>query len=868
MLLPTLTLITGLTVPWLAGYFCLRTVQPSVDQTGNRLIALSAGLLFGYAAVALILMGQDMILGTVNGWLPVLLLASIAVLAASYRVKQTPSGAPHHDNIALTGSARWLVLALAAGILIHFAYSFIELLTQPLFPWDAWTVWAYRAKAWFYDGSLAPMLDGKEWMLSAEPFRYTSIAINYPYLPSLMHLWAALSLGAWHEALINIPVLACSLAIALGLAGSIRRAGGSILLMLGAVYLLFSIPLMGSHMSLGGYADIWMAGFAGVGMTLLLCGLLLNERLTQVLGTILLLAGCMVKVEGIVWIATALGVYILFKLSGKQILLLSIGAASLVAIAAMTGLTSVNLPLIGELGYRDGTILIPMRSGIRIGFQNVAGAYVHNLFVLGTWHLLWSMVLLALGAVAVRSSGPLKRLMLAFFVVFIASQITIFGLTSQGEWASDYTAINRLPLHMLPPVLFLVAVALQDQIPRLAAILHESGARRSLAIGLAGALALTSLGVLAWQANNQGPKQAVKQQINTANLAFVMGSGTQNANGTRVEEYQDGIAILSSGPTEVDADTLYLLRYKLEFDEDIVSLDQAPAFFWRRADQPREVSRMTLDTSGFVDLAQSEDWGGQIVEYGFFFVENRGEPAEINAVTLDGDSLANTLRQIPDQWLSFTGWSQASSNWLPGGAYIQILHLSIVVLLIAVLGAAIAWLLVGRKHLLQLFALCLMAGWLILDARWLLERSWQAQLSLDKLTGLSIEERIADGHSGKYYPYLQRLLQEELGPVPTRILIILDPAEELYFGLRARYQLLPHAAQLRPSIPFGHPLTTLDYVLFLGDYSDGDPQARIGEPAADRWRRLRVDSPKARRWLKLIDDSAEGTLFKLEIDDN
>ncbi len=182
----------------------------------------------------------------------------------------------------------------------------------------------------------------------------------------------------------------------------------------------------------------------------------------------------------------------------------------------------------------------------------------------------------------------------------------------------------------------------------------------------------------------------------------------------------------------------------------------------------------------------------------------------------------------------------------------------------ALLGAVLGWLLAGRTRLLQFTLVCLLAGWLVLDARWLLERSWQARLSIGQLTGMSVDERIADGEQGKYYAYLQRLLAEELGVTPARIVIIPDPAEPAYFGLRSRYQLLPHAALLRPTLPVDEQLRTLDYVLFLGDYTDGDPLARLGEPAAQRWQRLRIDSPDARRRLRLVDESVEGTLFRVE----
>lgn len=867
MHLSALTLIAGLTIPWIAGFLCIRTVQSYDNRPGSVMIALSAGLLLAYAAVALILMTQNLLLGSVNPWFPLLLLTPVAVIAVWHSRQGQTRPVPPVGEPSLSGPARLLALVFVLGITVHLAYSLLELLTQPLFPWDAWNVWAYRAKVWFFEGSLVPMQHGREWMLSAEPFRYTSTAINYPYLPSLMHLWAALSLGEWHEALINVPVIFCALAMGLGLAGSIRRAGGSVIISLLTVYLLYSIPLMGAHTSLGGYADIWMAGFAGTGMTMLLCGLLLSQKRLQILGALLLITGSLVKVEGTVWIATALAVYVLLKLSGRQVLLLTTVGIIFITAAALLGLTWINLPLVGEIGYRDGMLLVPMRSNIRIGLQDVSGAYLQSAFVLNSWHLLWPLVLMLLAYVAGPSRGPLRKLMLVFFAVFTATQVVIFVFTSQGEWAQDLTAINRLPLHMLPPILFLVGVTLEANRPAIITILTDTRMRRALVVGMVGAILLGGLGVLGWQANKQGFAPAERLDIAPADLSFVLGSGEYTDQLVRVNEFQDGIALLSSGPTSLDADRLTQLRFKLIFDDDIVSLDQAPAFFWRRADRPLEVSRMTLDMSGFAELAQSEDWSGEILEYGFFFVENRGKPAEIGSVDLQGNSLANTVKQIPRQWLAHTGWSQASSNWLPGGAYEQLVYLTTLLIIIAIVGGVLSWLLAGRRQLFQLTLLCLIAGWFILDARWLTERSWQARLSLGQLLGFSVEERIADGYSGKYFPYLQRLLNEELGEVPARILIIPDPDEELYFGLRARYQLLPHAAQLRPSIPFGHPLTTMDYILFLGDYSEGDPQAKIGEAAMLRWRRLRVDSPKARRWLKLVDDAPEGSLYRLETDE-
>jgi len=51
-----------------------------------------------------------------------------------------------------------------------------------------------------------------------------------------------------------------------------------------------------------------------------------------------------------------------------------------------------------------------------------------------------------------------RRAALSFMLIFMATQLFIFGFTDQGLWADTYTAINRLPLHFLPALLFAVMV--------------------------------------------------------------------------------------------------------------------------------------------------------------------------------------------------------------------------------------------------------------------------------------------------------------------------------------------------------------------------------------------------------------------------
>ena len=81
---------------------------------------------------------------------------------------------------------------------------------------------------------------------------------------------------------------------------------------------------------------------------------------------------------------------------------------------------------------------------------------------MGSWNLLWVLVAASL-VLGFRSPNLVsgyraRRSALSFILIFLATQLFIFGFTDQGLWADTYTAINRLPLHFLPALLFAVVV--------------------------------------------------------------------------------------------------------------------------------------------------------------------------------------------------------------------------------------------------------------------------------------------------------------------------------------------------------------------------------------------------------------------------
>ena len=51
-------------------------------------------------------------------------------------------------------SSRVLTVALLLLIGLHLWLSALEIFNRPVYPWDAWLVWLYRAKAWYFSGTV------------------------------------------------------------------------------------------------------------------------------------------------------------------------------------------------------------------------------------------------------------------------------------------------------------------------------------------------------------------------------------------------------------------------------------------------------------------------------------------------------------------------------------------------------------------------------------------------------------------------------------------------------------------------------------------------------------------------------------------
>ena len=223
-----LSLATGLLLPWLAGYLTLSALEKRCNaQHGHTLKQLGYGFFLGYAGLQGLVLTQSKLLGTVGFW-PILGIMAVIAVAGAILFFKALNHSPRPDNgetriaAPLTTILFWLFLAWA---LLHLLFVTIEILHRPVFPWDAWFSWIYRAKAWFYQGQILAMDSPGDWLQGNGDALYNVAGNQYPTFSPVIALWAAIALGYWSETLINLPVLLCGLAMGLAMYGQCREFG-------------------------------------------------------------------------------------------------------------------------------------------------------------------------------------------------------------------------------------------------------------------------------------------------------------------------------------------------------------------------------------------------------------------------------------------------------------------------------------------------------------------------------------------------------------------------------------------------------------------------------------------------------------------
>jgi hypothetical protein len=463
-----ISLLSGFAVVWGLGIFLLGNVAPARTfgpERGHNAWIVGCGWFVG--AFVLTLWMRVLVVAHVPFSLAAIglpLLAAAGFLGWRTREKAALLPTAWLRSLLgrdLTGWRRILWVMVLAWLSVRFALLLGEIVWRPMYPWDAWTQWATKARVWYELRTMAPFVTGSEWLQATGPNVYFDAAPLHPGTVPLLQVWSAILLGRWEDTLVNLPWWLTGVAFGLAIYGYFARQGFEPVLALLATWLVLSLPILEVHIALAGYADLAMSTYLTLAaLWTLEC--VRTRRLADAGIAVLLLVACvLIKNPGKVWVAALVpGIAIaLLPRHGVRIAIALFAAA----LGAMFVLARTE-PMI--LGYH-----------LHLDFAMPWRALFDAYFAFGNWNLLWFGAI----AVAVLARRHLLSSEVAPYTAFVAAGFTFllfgFAFTNASTWVEDQSTVNRATLHLAPLVIIWMLLAFRAWSRR--AETGQAGAQRS-----------------------------------------------------------------------------------------------------------------------------------------------------------------------------------------------------------------------------------------------------------------------------------------------------------------------------------------------------------------------------------------------------
>lgn len=801
----------ALILPWLTGYLWLAALESRFGiNNPNICRQVGYGFFLGFALLhGIILAWNSLFSGfifyPVVSTLIVFCLAGGALYVTA-RMRSL-SDSPSSVYIAKDHTVRlWLFWLFAGWAFLHLVFDAIEILHIPMLPWDAWLSWMYRAKVWFYSGHIFVLDDPADWLQGVGQSAFNAPGNHYPSFVPVIALWIATALGHWSETLVNLPVLISGFALGLAIYGQCKECEIARWQSALAAWLLLSIPLVGTHLSLAGQADVWMLGFTGLGFVALLAGLICKAPWQIGLGFCMAFLGIAVKVEGTVWLlGFVLTALIVFQLRLSLVVLAFI--AVLLGICALTGTVFVEIPLLGTLGIVDGRIHIPLLGSYALQSFELWDDYWSNFFESGTWHLLWPLVALVVINLLFMPPGRLRRTLLSFYAVLLFTQLVIFQWTELGQWADDWTAINRLPLHFAPALVFSLVIMSHSLLASGKTIDLKSCwwlPVTSLTITLVGMAAYL------WLAHPRVDGEPVT--FAAKSMRIVVGGGKVAGQIGIIDEYRNNIAILSSGEVKIETDRFGLLKLVTGGANR-----NGITFFWRNGDQPEDLHSVKIASKGtrWVNLDDVSNWTGEVSEIGLIFYSDEGRPAEFQQLRLSPHSFLTDFQKQMQDWSETSRWNLQSVNFLPAGSMTSTIHLPTLMAAWILVTFVVALLATRqtRNARIEILSLCALLAWIALDIRWTANRLGQAYSTIEDYPLVTASSLDFGGDNLTHD--LVEASRPTIAKSGVRTVITAEDNNMRFETLRAKYQALPTATYVHDGPTDSVPADIGRYVLVL-----------------------------------------------------
>lgn len=334
--------------------------------------------------------------------------------------------------------------------------------TLPNIGWDSWVVWEGKADQWINHGLASEIKTWNGWIADQEALFNPSA--NYPDGLSLLFFLPKLWIEQVFSSMRMIYVVAFALT-SLALAKRLHALGASTALQIFLILVIYTTPLLGNHLLIIGYADIWIAML----LALLVMAYLdyyqfkTKGALITVVSYLVMLP--MFKLEGWVWLVLFLLSHGLIQLSRHKKSTIGLIAVLFVVILMVTAGINFSTPL-GQVTLNVEQITILSLIDTPISFNNVSHLLMSSLFWQNNWSLIWLGLPFVFLSFFNKNHSKPDQVIHLFFSLSILGFLFLFYFTKASQWAEDFTAINRITLQLTPCYLFLLFklfIEMQDE---------------------------------------------------------------------------------------------------------------------------------------------------------------------------------------------------------------------------------------------------------------------------------------------------------------------------------------------------------------------------------------------------------------------
>lgn len=343
----------------------------------------------------------------------------------------------------------WLYFFFFIIAFLHLYYIVEQNQNMPLTSWDAWNGWIAKAKIWYFHGINEVLLNRTEWLLSDDSF--TNITAHYPDGLPLLYVFNS-GFFEWDEIALNAIYPAMFIGLCVAFYGNIK-----ILInekyALAAVLIFITIPFVNVHISLAGYADIWVAAFLVLSVFNLQHFLTNPKIKTFSLVIIMVVAMLMFKLISWVWVLILILVLALCLINSVKRRWMYIIIAVSTALWFLIGGLDFNTPF-GQIAITPELIKIPALGSYKLTFMNTTSAWIEALFVSKNWNLLWYSIpflVFVYFRLKEKEAVALPVIYLMFSTVFL---FVLFYMTYNSVFANDFTSSNRVILHIVPVYIY------------------------------------------------------------------------------------------------------------------------------------------------------------------------------------------------------------------------------------------------------------------------------------------------------------------------------------------------------------------------------------------------------------------------------